>query len=523
MTMPDHPGKTPDLLPPAQTRLPPLQLPRDLMRRAAAVALAAFLLALVLGLWRAERDIDDELRAALSLAATLTRASGLNPLDETTAVDTLRARANEVPLRHVSLTLHDGNGRLLLARGSESPAEPLLQALAQMHARWRPAPEHPPVRWLLPRTDRSDWTLTLAADAQSERREALGQWLVSLALLATGTLALLGVMQHQVRRALRPLQALLHTISGLRPDAAAWPVAAAPSPSPAPPALRELKAIEAALQGLRCALQAADDDRRLALGKLVSLQEDERAWLARELHDELGQSLTALRLQAALLQRLAEQASNRLDTHALRTTAHSLQAHAEQVQTGLGGLLDRLAPQPGEGGDAAPWLHAALQALVQAWAAGGRAGPVVTLHWNWDLTPLPPAWALALYRISQEALTNVARHAQATQASLRLRTQAGLLHWSVHDNGCGLADAALLQGQALAARGTGLAGMRQRLWALGSDLHLAPMTLNWAATPAEAGLAPIAAERAALAMAPGLMLSAELRLPAAATVGQAQP
>jgi two-component system sensor histidine kinase UhpB len=86
---------------------------------------------------------------------------------------------------------------------------------------------------------------------------------------------------------------------------------------------------------------------------------------------------------------------------------------------------------------------------------------------------LPRELSRALYRISQEALTNVARHARATRAVLQLtlqrRADGDLLHWQVSDDGQGLGEPAVaLQ------RGNGLAGIRQRVWALGADLECDP-------------------------------------------------
>ena len=83
---------------------------------------------------------------------------------------------------------------------------------------------------------------------------------------------------------------------------------------------------------------------------------------------------------------------------------------------------------------------------------------------------LPHELCLALYRISQEALTNVARHAEASRATLQLtlqqRVDGDLLQWQVSDDGSGLGSL-----QVALQRGNGLAGIRQRVWALGSDLE----------------------------------------------------
>jgi two-component system, NarL family, sensor histidine kinase UhpB len=118
-------------------------------------------------------------------------------------------------------------------------------------------------------------------------------------------------------------------------------------------------------------------------------------------------------------------------------------------------------------------LRGMLQALVDGWQREG--GPVLSLHVDIDAAApaaLPQPVALAFYRISQEALTNVARHAQATRAELSLRVAAGppgagTIEWQACDNGIGIAEpAAALQ------RGNGLAGIKQRVWALGGDLAI---------------------------------------------------
>jgi two-component system sensor histidine kinase UhpB len=142
-------------------------------------------------------------------------------------------------------------------------------------------------------------------------------------------------------------------------------------------------------------------------------------------------------------------------------------------------------------------LAGLLDGLVEAWR--GR-GPVIQARWSsrpgpdapqavpWQSLPdthtLPRPLALALYRITQEALTNVARHAQAQRIDLSITLtgaqQAGqppAVHWCVEDDGCGLGDPA-----AAARRGNGLAGLRERVWALGGELQIGPAEAS-ATTP----------------------------------------
>jgi two-component system sensor histidine kinase UhpB len=245
---------------------------------------------------------------------------------------------------------------------------------------------------------------------------------------------------------------------------------------------RELQAIAAALRELADALERAERQRRALSQQVLTLQEDERQRIARELHDEFGQHLTALRADAAWLsQRLAGDPTGSRVVQAMSAQCEALQA---EIRT----LLQRLQPSDEDATDHSHLLtlQRQLEALVQAWAtspgltvrfelalaardAAGRALPWPSGAQARALA-LPRELARALYRISQEAMTNVARHAQASCAVLQLhlhrRADGDVLHWQVSDDGLGLGDFAVaLQ------RGNGLAGIRQRVWSLGADLE----------------------------------------------------
>ena len=96
--------------------------------------------------------------------------------------------------------------------------------------------------------------------------------------------------------------------------------------------------------------------------------------------------------------------------------------------------------------------------------------------------------ALALYRITQEALTNAARHAQGSTVDVLLTWETladgrGAVEWQVSDDGPGLAGAELPL-----LRGSGLAGIRERVWALGGELQISPAATGPAAHPSRSGL-----------------------------------
>lgn len=498
----------PDAVGAARAAAKPLTLPRLIMRRAAWVAALVLAAALGVGLLRMAEDIDDEVDAAMSLANAMARLGHLGQTDDRAALASLRSLQAEHPLRHLLLQVHGADGQVLLAPVAAPGHGWLPEALVQAHRAVSDAGPPRSVAWPVPRPDGSRWTVTLTASPDSERREALASVVDMLALLLACVAGLLLVMHWNLRRALSPLQRLLASIAGIEAHDTQAVQALPPMP------VGELEALAAALRHLGGALDTAEAERRLLSRQMLTLQEDERARLARELHDEFGQRLTAMRVDATWLGR-------RLAT--AQTTVAPAAAEAAEVQAVVAGLVEqcaciqqdirallaRLQPfgnsrhaDPGAAADAATGaqegepperLAALLQALVRGWASSMRTqGLHCSLHLSWqadaqsparpwpagqaaDTAPLqmPRPLALALYRISQEALTNVARHAQASRARLTLHLQGPAMagaplqvHWSVEDDGVGLADALAQASQ----RGNGLAGLRERVWALGGEL-----------------------------------------------------
>ncbi len=436
---------------------PLLDLHTLVMRKALQVALLAIGAAVVIAVVRANRDIDEEQRAAYGLAQVMGQLAALADVGDEQAAGMLQAVLGAARLRHLELVVHDAAGRVRAA--TPQAAQP---------------PPATAVRWRVDRGVLPAWSVSLAPSRVSERREAWADAASLLGVLMLGGAAMLGVMGWNVRRALAPLAAMRAVIGRVERGE---PQAVDDLP---PMSSHELQAIAAALRRLGAAVQAEQAQRRMLGRQMLTLQEDERARLAAELHDEFGQRLTALRVDAAWLQRrLAGQ-------NDLLQVVQGMVTHCEAIQADIRGVLARLqplaprgvggaTPAGGEAASAEPLerLRSMLQALVDGWQREG--GPVLSLHVDIDAAApaaLPQAVALALYRISQEALTNVARHARATRAELSLRVAAGppgagTIEWQACDNGVGIAE----PGAAL-QRGNGLAGIKQRVWALGGDLAI---------------------------------------------------
>jgi len=480
--------------PPARPATTPLHLPRLVMRRAAAVSALVLLLALLLGLLRMNQDIDDEVDAGMTLAALMARLASLAQEDDQPALAALRQLQAERPLRHLALHVRTADGRELLAPPPEPPSAWPLRALLSLHRNYLSPTDQRQVAWVVPRPSGAPWRVALAASHEAERREAMTNFAGTLGLLLAAIAGLLLAMHWNMRRAFAPLGRLLAAISGVQLHDARALLTLPTMP------IRELEAVAAALRRMAGALDAAEAQRRQLSQQVLTLQDDERARLARELHDEYGQRLTALRVDTAwLARRLAEQP-------ALLPVVAGMAANCEHIQHDIRALLTRLQPfghpdADAAGGEALAELVRLLRALVAGWQPAGLAawadpaspacGAAVDLQLQWlddsgQALPwpadagaallLPHALALTLYRISQESLTNVARHAGAQRATLALQVigaplpgAPARLHWSVSDDGAGLDDP-----DSAAARGNGLAGVRERVWAQGADLHVSP-------------------------------------------------
>lgn len=185
--------------------------------------------------------------------------------------------------------------------------------------------------------------------------------------------------------------------------------------------------------------------------KLIARQDDERLALARELHDEFGQHCTAIRIEATYIQR-----SRSLEQ--IGAAAHRAAASAELLQDGVRRLVRRLRPaeldQLG--------LVAAMQSLCEAWAT--RSGVPCVFHSRGDLRQRGEAVDTTIYRVTQEALANVVRHASATRVNVELTATSRVLSLSVEDDGRGFT-------VVTPQRGFGLLGATERAAALGGSFE----------------------------------------------------
>jgi signal transduction histidine kinase len=213
--------------------------------------------------------------------------------------------------------------------------------------------------------------------------------------------------------------------------------------------LAELSAVRDVFNHLAESLDTALAERAELTRKLIALQDEERRHLARELHDEFGQSLAAIRALASSARQTAAQ-----DCPSLLGECDGIARTASGMMETLRGALFRLRPPEVE----ELGLVASLEGLVAGWNGRSRGETRFAIRFDGTFETLPASISANLYRIVQEALTNAAKHAGATKVNLELTMHEGEIALAIDDDGRST--------DPVAKSGMGLLGMRERVAAL---------------------------------------------------------
>jgi PAS domain S-box-containing protein len=202
----------------------------------------------------------------------------------------------------------------------------------------------------------------------------------------------------------------------------------------------------------------AERARTELLSRLIFAQEDERRRIAREMHDQFGEQLTALSLRIGALKNACR------DRAELREQIDALEAVAQRLDRDVDQLVWQLRPTALDD----LGLRAALANYVQDWSRRVRIS--AELHSTGLLDDrLPSETETALYRIAQEALTNVAKHSKAENVEIILERRPDHVLLIVEDDGVGFDPGA---GSGTADQGFGLLGMQERAALIGASLQI---------------------------------------------------
>ncbi|HYD97010.1 MAG TPA: CHASE domain-containing protein [Noviherbaspirillum sp.] len=187
------------------------------------------------------------------------------------------------------------------------------------------------------------------------------------------------------------------------------------------------------------------------------VKEEERKWIAREIHDELGQNLLALRIDVSLLDE-----ATRRNHPALNGRVHALLDQVDGVMRSVRAIINHLRPSVLDLG-----LHAAIEWQVNQFRQRCAVACSLEIEGTDIDEVLEEEVATSVFRILQEALTNIARHARATQVDIRLRLLDAALEATISDNGIGALPHMLNKPASF-----GLMGMRERVFALGGEFSI---------------------------------------------------
>lgn len=300
-----------------------------------------------------------------------------------------------------------------------------------------------------------------AADESAEIWDSIVKFTVIGTALAIATLLLLTLM---IAHLLRPIKTVGEAL--LQLDGGTYDIAV---PETGPP---EIADICVKLNRLAATLKTATGENRRLAKRIIRIQDEERKDLARELHDELGPYLFAIRAGATTLKAEAERGA--ADKGKLMRTCKSLLEGIEKMQQMNRRVLHKLRPI----GLEELGLEAKLASLVAMWREN-HPEVSITLDVAADIPERDETSNLTIFRIVQEGLTNAFRHADATAIDIELApvhpggaVSAGArklgsrpaVHITISDNGKGLAEEA--------RPSYGIAGMTERVWATGGEMRI---------------------------------------------------
>ena len=273
-------------------------------------------------------------------------------------------------------------------------------------------------------------------------------WHDTLGLLSLGALFFLvanGLVYWAVYKALRPLNKILNALTQLEHGnlRARLPMFSLP----------ELSSISNKFNTMAQTLENSILNNHRLTHQIICLQEDERKNIARDLHDEIGQHLTAIHIDASAILKAKSITSVRVSAAAIGTVARQMMdiVH-DMLQRLRPAMLDELG------------LQAALNELIDNWRQRNRNINVIVCI-SKQLKDLNETITIAAYRIVQECLTNITKHADARLVTIKIEMLAEQVRIFIKDDGQGF-DLHQI------SHGFGLAGMRERVDGLGGSFQL---------------------------------------------------
>jgi two-component system sensor histidine kinase UhpB len=287
--------------------------------------------------------------------------------------------------------------------------------------------------------------LRVSTDARNEIGEAWTQFRDGAAILGLFSLVVLGLLHLAVARIARPIARL-----GAGFEALGGGDYTAHVPVRGP---REITALGDGFNRMAGRLKVLEDANRKLTGQMLAIQEEERAELARDLHDEMGPFLFTMRLDAEAIERDAQKAG----LIGVAARAQGLGETLRRIQSHVRDILKQLRPE----GLAQTGLKTAIANLATFWQ---RHHGGIAIRLDVRAEDFGAETDAVIYRLVQEGLTNAARHGGARNVLIRVTRERDAIRVAVEDDGTGLSGHH--------GNGMGIKGMRERLAAVGGTLRL---------------------------------------------------
>ena len=306
-------------------------------------------------------------------------------------------------------------------------------------------PESVAFRRLITKGSKSYGYLVVEADPSDEVTEVWRDVQVLFWLGSFFLVLIIGLIYIALRQGLRPLEELADALAKLEKGDFTARVEAS--------VVKELNPIQNRFNHMAKVLEKTLEENHALASNILSVQEEERRDLARELHDELGPCLFGIRVDLADIDRVA---SEHLLTN-IQDKVGSVKTITNQIQSLIRKMLSRLRPMTLDD----LGLYDALRDMLHNWRDRQPE-----IDWEWDFVgnyrDLPDTIQVTVYRLVQECTTNCVRHANASHVKVEVKRDVQNLKVSVTDDGKGLSEKVV--------NGFGLIGMRERVSALGGRI-----------------------------------------------------
>jgi two-component system sensor histidine kinase UhpB len=419
----------------------------------AVVTLVALAISIGVPLTSARDDVSRETEASTQLAvllhaieSSIADAPDL-PSARIAAADNIR---RSEPLRHIKIDLLDAAGQVLAMSPSDQPQG---GRLARMLL---PSDTNVTLRYELRYRGEPLGQLRMLSNPLSEITEIERRLFRDLTLLALTILAMAASIYFIVRRGLMPVEQIQAALTRLESGELDTRLPRF--------RLKDMDDISKRFNHCAAAMQEAAVQRRELTRRLIDVEEDERKRLARELHDELGQSLTAIKVDAAYIARQAAGISAKIEV-----CARGVESVASDIMEIIRGMLARLRPH----GLETVGLRDTVQELVNGWQARVADKFHCTLRFAGPINSLPPDLNITVYRLIQECLTNAVRYSRARAIDIHLSVEAASAGEKPQRVALSVQESELAsEGPQVRASGSGLLGMRERVQSHGGELRV---------------------------------------------------